>query len=155
VSTGSLERTLKELQRLPSVGMKDATKAVERIAREVSSSVGPVTLGKKGRRVKLRAITRGVKGSARSAEATVYGVPTGPWVWVTSGTGRHVIPKKSVRQAANRQVRFIKGDRYAHPYGKQVVHPGASGKGAWRKVVLRAERDVHEAFVDAARKAMR
>jgi hypothetical protein len=138
VSTGSLERTLKELQRLPSVGMKDATKAVERIAREVSSSVGPVTLGKKGRRVKLRAITRGVKGSARSAEATVY-----------------VIPKKSVRQAANRKVRFIKGDRYAHPYGKQVVHPGASGKGAWRKVVLRAERDVHEAFVDAARKAMR
>lgn len=153
MSTASLERTLDELARLPQTAMTDAAKAVERIAREVSASVGPVHLGKRKRSVRLRVISRGVKGSARAAETTVYGVPTGPWVWVTSGTASHVIPKQRARKS--RKTRYMKGDGYAHPIGRPVTHHGAHGKGAWRKVVQRAERDVPQAFIDAARKVMR
>lgn len=153
MSTAKLQSSLASLARLPQTGTRAAAKEVEKIAREVSGTIGPVTLGRKGRRVKLRAITRHVRGTTGSASLIVYGVPTGPWVWVTSGTGSHVIPKKKIGGKA-RTTRYIKGDRYAHPYGKQVIHPGATGKGAWTRVVRRAEQRAPEVMRDEVRKAV-
>jgi hypothetical protein len=150
VSTAKLERTLIEIAKLPQAAMEDACKQVEKIARDVGSSVGPIHFRK--RSGKLTAITR-IKGRGKTtAEATVYGVPTGPWVWVTSGTSGHTIPRQ--RSRGNRKVRYLKGVKYGHPYGKPVHHPGASGKGAWKRVVTRAEVEVPKAFVDAARRVM-
>lgn len=154
MSVAQLERTLDEIARLPQTAMVEATKAVERIAREVSATVGPVALGRKGRRTKLRAITR-IKGrGTASAEATVYGVPTGPWVWVTSGTGAHTIAPRSRGRGKARTTRYLKGDRYEHPIGRPVQHPGATGKGAWRRVVQRAETEVPKVFLEQARAVM-
>jgi hypothetical protein len=154
VSTAALERTLDEIARLPQTAMVDAAKAVERIAREVGSTIGPVALGRKGRRVRLSAVTRIRKRGTSDAEATVWGRPTGPWVWVTSGTRPHTIPKARSR-GKQRGTRYLKGDSYQHPYGLPVQHPGASGRGAWRTVVRRAEVEVPKVFLDAARRAMR
>ena len=153
MSTASLERTFKDVARLPRNATLAGAKAVEKVARDVAAGVGPVTLGRKGRRVKLRAITR-KKGSFNDPTAIVYGVPTGPWVWVTAGTGGHVIPKARRRGKA-RTTRYLKAPGYAHPYGKPVHHPGATGKGAWRRVVSRAGREVHNAALDEARKVIR
>ena len=151
----SLQTQLEAVARLPRDGMVEAARAVERIGREIGASVGPVSLGRKGRRVKLRAVAIGLKASSDSAEVNVYGVPTGPWVWVTSGTRPHTIPKTAARaRGKGRKTRYLKGDRYAHPYGQPVHHPGASGKGAWRRVVARAETEVPQVFLDAARRVM-
>lgn len=151
MSTASLQSQLDQIARLPRTAMIDAAKAVEKIAREIGGSVGPVSLGKKGRRVKLTAVSR-IKGSGDSAEATVWGRPTGPWVWVTSGTGAHTIPK--ARRGKSRSTRYLKGDRYEHPYGQPVRHPGASGKGAWKRVEQRAEVEVPKVFLEKARAVM-
>ncbi len=151
MSAASLQRTLNDVARLPQTAMVDAAKAVEKIAREVGASVGPVSLGRKGRRVRLTAVTR-IKGRGDAVQATVWGRPTGPWVWVTSGTGAHVIPK--ARSRKSRTTRYLKGDRYEHPYGKPVMHPGATGRGAWKRVVARAEPEVRRVFLDKARAVM-
>lgn len=153
MSTASLERTLTDLARLPQTGTRAAAKEVERIAREVSSTIGPVSLGRKGRRTRLRAITRHIAGTTGSASLIVFGVPTGPWVWVTSGTGAHTIPKTRTR-GKQRTTRYLKGDKYSHPYGKPVTHPGASGKGAWRRVQQRAAQRVPEVIRDEVRKVI-
>jgi hypothetical protein len=153
VSTASLERQLTALARLPERGTLEGAKTVAKIAREVGSQVGPVSLGKRGRRAKLTAVYRVKRKGLRDAEVTVWGRPTGPWVWVTSGTGGHVIPKQ--RGGKARTTRYLKGDRYSHPYGKAVHHPGATGRGAWKRVVLRSQRDVVKVFEDQARAVMR
>ena len=155
MSTASLARTLDALAELPRTGMLDATKVVERIAREVGASVGPVALGKRGRRTKLDAVSR-IRGSGNQIEATVWGKPTGPWVWVTSGTKPHTIPKARGRgRGKARTTRYLKAGGYEHPIGVPVHHPGASGRVAWHKVVQRAQVEVPKAFQDAVRKAIR
>lgn len=153
MSTASLARTLDALADLPRTGMLDATKAVERLARDVGASVGPVSLGKRGRRTKLTAVTR-IRGTGNEIQATVWGRPTGPWVWVTSGTKPHTIPKAGRGRGKARTTRYLKGDGYSHPIGIAVHHPGASGKGAWRRVVQRAQIEAPKAFEDAARKVI-
>jgi hypothetical protein len=154
VSAASLARTLDAVAALPRTGTLDATKVVERIAREVGASVGPVALGKKGRRTKLSAVSR-IRGSGNAIEATVWGKPTGPWVWVTSGTKPHTIPKARGRgRGKARTTRYLKGAGYEHPIGVPVHHPGAGGKGAWRRVEQRARIEVPKAFLDAARRVI-
>ena len=102
--------------------------------------------------MQLTAVSR-FKGSGATVEATVWGRPTGPWVWVTSGTTPHTIaPRKSRGKA--RSTRYLKGDKYSHPIGRPVQHPGASGKGAWRRVVKRANAKVPEVYLDAVRKVI-
>ena len=118
---------------------RDAAKKVERAAKDVGAAIGPVTLGRKGRRVKLTAVSR-FKGSGDHVQATVWGRPTGPWVWVTA-TKR--------RRGKARTTSYLKGPAYAHPYGLAVQHPGASGKGAWRRVVRTAEPAVVDTFREA------
>jgi hypothetical protein len=138
VSVAELRRTLARLSEVPEPALKAACKAVEKIAAEEG---GTVVLGRKKRRVKLKAITR-IKPSGNTITATVWGVPTGPWVWKNTGTGAHQIPK---RTPTKRSPRPMHGDGYGHPIQrKQISHPGSGGRNAWRTVVKRAERVVPE-----------
>ena len=56
-------------------------------------------------------------------------------------------PKR--RRGKARTTSYLKGPAYAHPYGLAVQHPGASGKGAWRRVVRTAEPAVVDTFREA------
>ena len=56
VSAASLQRRLTALADVPETALRLAAKTTERLAREEGQRLGPVALGKKGRRVKLRAI---------------------------------------------------------------------------------------------------
>lgn len=154
MSTAGLQRTLDQIARIPAEAIGDACKAVEKIARDVGGSVGPVRFGN-GRSSRLTAVSR-VKGRGTTeAAATVWGRPTGPWVWATSGTGGHTIPKAGRRgRGKARGTRYLKGDRYEHPYGKPVHHPGSGGRGAWRRVRSRAETEVPKVYADAVRKVI-
>jgi hypothetical protein len=149
VSTAQLERTLVELADLPRTAMVTATRAVERIARDVGAQVGPLRLGR--RRVRLRAVSK-IKGSGATVTATVYGTPTGGWVMATTGTRPHTIAPKGRRGS---RTRFLKAARYPHPIGRPVRHPGSRGRRAWDRVVERAETEVPKIFLAEARKVMR
>ena len=153
MSAARVKQTLLDLADVPKDGTKLAAKEVERIAREVGQQVGPVALGRKGRRTRLTAVARRFGSQANGANVVVYGKPTGPWVWVTAGTGAHTIAPRGGR-GKQRTTRYLKGASYKHPYGRPVQHPGASGRGAWRRVVARAEVDVPEVFLKAVKKAV-
>jgi hypothetical protein len=152
MSVASLERQLDAVARLPQTAIVDAAKAVERIARDVGATAGGVT--RRGRTTKLKAITRIKNRGSNDAEATVYGVPTGPWVWANTGTRGHTIAPRRRGRGRRATTGFLKGAGYPHPYGKPVRHPGTGGKGAWRKVVAQAETEVPKVFLAAARKVM-
>jgi hypothetical protein len=148
VSAQSIRAKLERLNDLPAVGMVTATELVEKIAREEGGRYA-MHLGKKKRRVRLTAITR-IKRSTDSAQATVWGVPTGPWVWVTSGAGAHLIPK---RKPTARNPRPMFGQGFEHPVQRmQLHHPGSHGRGAWRAVQERARREVPDIFREEVRK---
>jgi hypothetical protein len=149
VSTAQLERTLVELAELPRTAMIAATRAVERIARDVGAQAGPMRLGR--RRIRLRAVSK-LKGGGADVTATVYGTPTGAWVMATSGTRAHTIAPKTRR---GRKTRFLKGAGYPHPIGRPVRHPGSRGRRAWNRVIERAETEVPNIFLEQARKVMR
>lgn len=127
--------------------MRAACKAIETVAAQEG---GTVVLGRKQRRVKLKAITR-IKGGGNTITATVWGVPTGPWVWKNTGTRGHAIPK---RPPTVKRPRPLKGDGYAHPVNKQIRHPGSGGSGAWRRVQQRAEKIVPEYIGKAIHEAV-
>lgn len=138
MSVADLRRTLARLAEIPEPALKAACKAVEEIAAQEG---GSVVLGRKRRRVKLKATTR-IKGSGNTVTATVWGVPTGPWVWKTSGTRAHTIPK---RRPSAKKPRPMQGKGYAHPVQyRQVHHPGSGGHHAWQIVVKRANKVVPE-----------
>jgi hypothetical protein len=62
----------------------------------------------------------------------IQGTPAGPWIWVDSGTGPHLIRR-----------------RKRGPMRKMTVrHPGTRGKGAWLAVVKRSSDLVPRVFVD-------
>jgi hypothetical protein len=111
-------------------------------------------MGRRKRPVRLTAVAR-YRGSGNNVRARVWGRPTGPWVWVTAGTGAHVIPKDRRGRGKQRTTRYLKAPGYAHPIGRPVVHPGATGKGAWLRVRRQARRDIPKAYVMAVRKAIR
>lgn len=130
--------------------MVTASELVENIARQEGGRFA-MHLGKKRRRVRLTAMTR-IKRSSDSASATVWGVPTGPWVWVDSGAGAHLIPK---RKPTAKNPRPMHGQGYAHPVQrKQLHHPGTGGRGAWRAVKERARREVPKIFQEEVHKAV-
>lgn len=136
MSLAQLRTTLARLAEIPKPAVTAASKAVEEIAR---AEGGSVVLGRKKRRVKLRAITR-IKPSGDSITASVYGVPTGPWVFKSYGASPHAIPR---RPPTPRRPRPMKGDGYEHPVSnKQLHHPGSSGDGGWRRVRERAAVEV-------------
>ena len=149
MSVAELRRTLARLAEVPEPALKAACKAVEQIAAQEG---GTVVLGRKRRRVKLKAITR-IKPSGNKITATVWGVPTGPWVWKNTGAGAHTIPK---RKPTAKKPRPMHGKGYPHPIQRmQIQHPGASGQGTWRVVVKRAERVVPEIIGKAVHEALR
>jgi hypothetical protein len=146
--TGVLElhRKVTALANVTEVALRDAARAVEQAAKDQGHTV---VLGKRRRRVKLGAYTRFM----HSGRVVVYGRPTGPWVWLNTGTRAHPIPK---RKPTARRPRPMHGAGYPHPISRtQLHHPGRGGQGAWRKVVARARIEVPKAFVAAVRKAVR
>lgn len=144
-----LRRTLARLADVPEPALKAATKAVEEIARQEG---GTVVLGRKRRRVKLKAITR-IKPSGNSITATVWGVPTGTWVWKNTGASSHAIPK---RKPTARRPRVMHAQGYEHPVShRQISHPGRGGDGRWRDVVKRANRVVPEIIEQRVHEAIR
>lgn len=152
MSLESLTRRLNALAKVPETATRQATRAAERIARAKGDEIGPVHLGKRKRTVRLRAVSR-FRGRGNHVQARVWGLPTGPWVWVTAGTGTHVIPK--ARRGKARTTRYLKAAGYEHPYGKPLIHPGAHGKGAWLKVKRRCAMQVPKVYAEAVHKAVR
>lgn len=149
MSLAQLRRTLAELADVSEPAVKAACTAVEKIAVQEG---GTVVLGRKRKRVKLKAITR-VKDHGAEVVATVWGVPTGPWVWANTGANPHAIPK---RKPTAKRPRPMQGDGFEHPVQRvQVHHPGTGGRGAWRKVVARAERVVPEIIGQAVHEVVR
>ena len=150
MSAAGLRKRLTALNRLPSEGTRAAAKKVETLAREVGQAVGPVALGKHGRRVQLTAVSR-FKGSGNHVEATVWGRPTGPWVWVTAGTVEPSNPQtRGRREGAHHPLPERPG---LHPSDRPPGDaPGRVGRGAWRRVTKRAESAVPDVYADAIRK---
>lgn len=147
MSAAGLRRRVNRLQRIPETTTRNAAAAVIKIARDVGTRFGPLTMGKRQRRVPLGATTR-VRGRGQNMQATVWGKPTGPWVWVTTGTSSHVVPRRPGRRG---KPRYLHGPGYAHPISRQVTAGGRGGRGAWKVVELEARVKVPEVFRDAVR----
>lgn len=111
--------------------------AAARAGKAAAAKVGG-TLGAKDRRngrqtraIRLRARDT-IRATATGTTIRLQGVPVGPWVWVNTGTAAHTIgPKGGKRQRA---VRTVAGEGLAHPV-RGVRHPGAAGRGRWRRAV--------------------
>lgn len=152
MSLAGLASRLDRLAKAPVDGTRAAARAVVNTAKREGEAAGPVHLGKRRRAVRLGAVAR-FRGSGA---VTVWGRPTGPWVWVTAGTQPHTIPKaKRGRRGKARTTRYLKSPAYPHPIGRPVLHPGAAGRGAWLRVRRQARRDVPAAYAAAVRKAIR
>lgn len=148
MTAAALAKRLDRIALVPDTGIRAAADAVIKIA---EAEGGTITLGKKRRRVRLSAVAR-VKGKGNNVSVTVWGKPTGPWVWKTTGARGHVIPK---RPPTAKKPRPMLAHGYTHPIqSKQIHHPGSHGHGAWRKVVTRAERVIPELFRDEVHKAV-
>ncbi len=148
MSVAELRRTLALINEVPESALIAACKVIETVAAQEG---GSVVLGRKKRRVKLKAITR-IKSTPNSTTATVWGVPTGPWVWKTTGTKAHQIPK---RPPTLKRPRPMHGQGYPHPISnKQIHHPGSGGKHAWDRVFARAEKIVPEYIGKAIHEAV-
>lgn len=150
MSVAGLARRLERVARAPADGTKAAARAVVATAKREGAAAGPVHMGKRRRTVRLTAVAR-FRGSGA---VTVWGRPTGPWVWVTAGTQPHTIPKARRGRGKARTTRYLKAPAYPHPYGLAVLHPGAAGRGAWLRVRRQARRDVPAAYLAAVRKAL-
>lgn len=152
MSLAGLASRLDRLAKAPQDGTRAAARAVVQSAKREGEAAGPVHLGKRKRPVRLTAVAR-FRGSGA---VTVWGRPTGPWVWVTAGTHPHTIPKaKRGRGGKARTTRYLKSPAYPHPIGRPVIHPGGTGRGAWLRVRRAARHDVPAAYVKAVRKAVR
>ena len=116
---------------IPRSTLADAARLVTGIAEREGGTVGRFRLSARSR------ISSGL--------AVVFGVPAGPWTWVTTGTGRHRI--------APRRRRALYGG-FGHPVA-EVSHPGGRGRGAWDRVEAEAERRVPELFERAVDEAVR
>lgn len=154
MSLGGVLRRLDAVSKVPERATRAAGRAVVASAKQVGSDVGPVHMGRKKRAVRLTAVAR-FRGSGNHVKARVWGRPTGPWVWVTAGTASHTIPKPRRGRGKQRTTRYLKGPGYKHPIGRPVIHPGATGKGAWLRVRRAARRDVPKAYAQAVAKAVR
>jgi hypothetical protein len=150
-----LHRLAIDIGEVPRRSMITAAKAVKEIATQEARRAtggGVIALGRNRKPTRLRAVDK-ISDHGTFVFCRVQGVPVGAWVWINTGTGAHVIPK--ARRGKARTTRYLKGDRYEHPIGRPVHHPGASGKGAWRKVRKRAEVVVPDIFRDTVREVIR
>ena len=148
-----LKQVLDNLAAVPEAAIVDAAELVEAIAKQGG---GSVTINRKGRhrRYTLGAVTHYERTNERAVGATVFGTPTGFWVWKTSGTrGGYSIPKRKPRQGSSR---YLYGAGYAHPVRGQIKRDGrVSGRRAWDKVRDRAEREVPQVFIQAVHDAVK
>jgi hypothetical protein len=139
VSVAELRRTFANLAEIPATAIAEATALVEQIAADTGR---PVRI--KGKTYQLTATTR-IQRQGDGMTATVYGKPTGFWVWQNTGTKPHAIaPAKGTRKHRARVIVPNGG----HPQSVPVRHPGASGRGRWREVQQRARREVPQIFRD-------
>lgn len=142
-----LARVLAALDGVPATACNTAAAHVIDLANREG---GTVTLGKRRRVVKLSAVARHPHGDPD--RATIWGKPTGPWVWKNSGAAAHPIPRR-----ARRKPRFLHAQGYEHPYNAHATlhHPGMRGRGAWRTVTTRARADVPKIYRTAIDYAVR
>lgn len=147
MSSTDLARVLAALAGVPATACNTAADTVIRIA---AHEGGTVTLGRKRRRVKLSAVARHPHGDP--AAATVWGKPTGPWVWKNTGAAAHAIPRRPRRKA-----RYLHAQGYEHPVNAHntLHHPGMRGRGAWRDVVAQARVVVPKIYLAEIGKAIR
>lgn len=135
--TATLRRQLEALARLPERATRDAAAAVCELAADVG---GTVLLGKKRRAYRLKAKPQFYAGRAGEFRCTVWGTPTGPWVWKNTGTRAHMWPRKRRRKA-----RFVHGAGFTHPYDARTPRhvAGIPARYRWtRGVVQRAKTEV-------------
>jgi hypothetical protein len=151
--TAKLRQVLDDLAKIPEAVIVEAAELVEDIAKQ---NGGSVTINRSGRhrRYNLGAVTHYDKTNQTTVGATVFGTPTGFWVWKTSGTrGGYSIPKRKPRQGSSR---YMYGAGFAHPVRGQIRRKGrVSGRGAWTKVRARAEREVPQVFIQAVHDAVK
>ena len=114
-----LRDTAAALRAVPAAALADTGDQLTAYAEQVGGRVGPYRLTARPR------VTGGP-----TATLTVAGTPAGPWVWITDGTAAHVV--------APRRRRALRLAGASHPISGAVIHPGATGRGAWRKVAARA-----------------
>jgi hypothetical protein len=147
VSAATFERRLDQLATIPDEAIKATRLAVIALAEREG---GTVTLGRKKRRVKLGAVARVKQTGPNEITCTVWGKPTGPWVWKTSGTSAHQIPKRGKPGP-------MFGRGFEHPIRYTVVHNKGIQRrgGAWDRVVDKAEQVVFDSFHEAIRRAVR
>lgn len=148
MTAAQLRRTFDDLSHIPESAILEATTAVEDYAKRVG---GRITIHRK-KRVKtypLRAVTKFEQRSGKTVKATVFGCPTGFWVWKTSGTRSHDIPKRTG------VTRYLYWSVLGHPIGFWVRHPGTPGRGAWRRVRQFAETEVPRIFTEAVHDAVK
>jgi len=149
-----LHRTAIDIGRVPRTGMITAAKTVKTIATQEIAPYARFTKNRAGRgprRIRLRAVDD-IRDVADGATCRIQGVPVGLWVIANSGADAHQIPK--ARKGKARQIRYLKGDRYEHPIGRPVHHPGTSGRHVWGTVVTRAQRVVPQVFRDELHRAV-
>jgi hypothetical protein len=148
MSAAGLGQRLERLSKVPETAIKAAAQAATAIAADEGGSRTYV-IGKRKRRVKLKATVR----QRTRTGVSVFGVPTGIWVWENEGARSHQIPK---RKPTARKPRPMFGSGYAHPIQRmQITHPGRSGRGTWRRVQQRCAVEVPDVYVNAVREAIR
>lgn len=139
-----LRRALDDLADVPAIAVKQAAKVVEDFA---ATQGRPVTI--RGKRYPLGAVTKEEHRGRDILQATVFGTPTGFWVWQNTGTrgGYRIAPKPGTRHG---RPRVLAGKSWDHPVSTSVtrIH-GISGRGAWRRVDRYARANVPQVFVDA------
>lgn len=116
-----------QLRDLPFRAMLPTVKQIKAIAAAEGGRMSNVS--KRG--AKLRAVDKRRPGKGENVVVwRVQGVPVGPWVWATVGTRPHQIRR-----------------RKRGPLRKMTVnHPGGGGRGAWTRVLARADPIVKAVF---------
>jgi hypothetical protein len=163
----TLRRQAGQLAAVPRAGMIRAAKLTKKLAADEAARAVPGGVmhlhrkGKPPRRVKLRARDDIRPAGRQLIRCRVQALPVGPWVWIDTGTGPHVIGRNA------------KGRRRYKTVGPQrpgtgarlhlgtdwitgpVHHPGSRGHGAWRRVVAATHEQVPALFDDEVVKALR
>jgi hypothetical protein len=152
VSVAQLRRVLDDLADVPEVAMREATVMVEGFAKE---SGRPVMI--KGKRYELTATTVVERRGPTEVSATVFGKPTGFWVWQNTGTRPHTIaPPAGIHKHRRRVIAPARGGSgWNHPQSVPVHHKGATGRGRWREVDRLARREVGQVFRDTVHDAVK
>ena len=116
-----------QLRAVPDRAILPTVKAIKADAVKIGGTMS----GNGKRPLRLRAVDRQFPGQAQDVKVwRIQGIPVGPWVWATDGTASHDIRRRKRGKKRKMTVR----------------HPGTSGRGAWDRVVARAEQIVPAVF---------